>query len=169
MALALSAKDKIIADLTARIEKLELDKAQVEADAAVREEVLKEELEVARAEAATMRTKAETAAKSIDSPAELALQQMRQQLSKIAKDNNGSEAADDDEATVQHKLSDVVKEFRTLEQLMRGYEGENAKLSTALKKQRQDATQDQENLRCENARLQQQVCACAWMIENKKK
>lgn len=172
MALALSAKDKIIADLSGKVEKMQLDAAKAEADAAMREEGFREELELAAAETLALREQVENTTKAAESPAELALQQMRQEVADLLQMRNdqqqsqqsgtgGEQNSEDDEAfenqpEVQPRIVALAKEFTVVERLMRGYEKENAKLAAALKQQKHNAARAHSELRNENARLSQQ-------------
>ena len=170
MALALSAKDKVIADLSAKVEKMQLDAAKAEADAAMREEGIREELELATAETLTLREQVENTAKVSESPAELVLQQMRQEVVDLlqmhdeqrqqqdtnGKQDNETAGAFEAQPEVQPRIAALAKEFTVVERLMRGYEKENAKLAAALKQQKHNAARAHSELRSENTRLSQQ-------------
>ena len=108
MALALSAKDKAIADLSKRVEKLEFEMAQEEAAAAMREESIREELEIARSEAQTLQTRLDAQQKVDEAPAELAMQQLRKKVEKLT--NMQKEVS----LWVQSDLNAVVVSMMTL-------------------------------------------------------
>ena len=108
MALALNAKDKAIADLSKRVEKLEFEMAQEEAAAAMREESIREELEIARSEAQTLQTRLDAQQKVDEAPAELAMQQLRKKVEKLT--NMQKEVS----LWVQSDLNAVVVSMMTL-------------------------------------------------------
>ena len=108
-------------------------------------QVIREELELAAAEAQTLRTEAQARAKAAESPAELALQQMRKEVNSLLEmkatsdeakssaagnnnnnNNNNDNNENDDGAfeaqpEVQPRVAALAKEFAVLERLIRGW------------------------------------------------